>query len=273
MNTYNEQLYKYLKKQNDLRKNLENPINNLIQNHPANKYAEFYASINSQFNIPVIQNAKIINDQFRFTLENPLKNVREQLQRVTESPLKIIHEQQEELKSMISKINSIYNQDFYAKMKIPINEIDVKKSTEILENKISNLSNKDELSSEEKLDIIEALIFISDQEGENPDDFIKSFRSEIRSFIDSKEKISEKINDVPSETDNTKDEEKISNHELPPSFIEDLFSKKTFQEQAISIIYATFFSYISSVISGILDPLTFLIIITIFIGIFSNNDK
>jgi len=255
MDPYDDQLRKYIEQQERLRKRLQDPINNFLKNHPANKYAEIYGSIHSQFDNPAIQNAININKQF---------------QDIAEGPLKVIREQQEQFKKMISQMDNIYNQDFY--LKNSINELDVKESTEFIENKISSLSTKKELSFKEQSEIIEVLLFISDQEGENPDDFIKSFRSAIRSFVDSKEKISEKINNTSSETNNTKDEEKISKHELPPSFIEELFSKEKFQDNAIAFIYTSLFTWVVSLVNNHLDPYIFLMLVSLFVSIF-NRDK
>lgn len=255
MDPYDEQLRKYIEQQERLIKKFQEPMNNLINNHPANKYAEIYDSIHSQFNNPAVQNAIKLNKQF---------------QNIAEGPLKIIREQQKQFKKLISQMDNIYKQDFHSKNYT--NEIDVKESTEFLENKISSLSNKDELSSEEKLEIIEALLFISDQEDENPDDFIKSFRSAISSFVDPKEEIGEEIKSTPNETDDTKDEEKISNHKLPPSFIEELFSKEKFQDNAIAFIYTSLFTWVVSLVNNHLDPYIFLMLVSLFVSIF-NRDK
>lgn len=270
MDPYHNELQKFINKQEAWRKSFEISFSDLSINHPVNKYPEFYASINSQFNNQSFQNVINISEQIQLTTEEPLRNFRNQLQSLADGNMKIIREQQEKFKKMISQMDNIYNQDFY--LKNSINEIDVKESTELLENKISNLSTKKELSFEEKLEIVEALLFISDQEGENPDDFIKSFRLKFHSFVNSEKKISEKINNTSSETDDTKDEEKISKHELPPSFVEELFDKKTFQSKAIDFIYATFFSLGLSVVKGYLDPYIFLIIVSLFMSIF-NRDK
>ncbi|MGX7130576.1 hypothetical protein [Enterococcus wangshanyuanii] len=196
----------------------------------------------------------------------PIKERYELLNAALEPNRQIIEAVSENLRPYIEHLNSITRlinisppvlPNFISEDTEEYDTEQVKSNIISLEDRLHDLAKEQELSDHDQKLLEKALVFISNQSSENSTELRDNSIATADPNAEIKDADADNGCNELNETGNPENEKQVVD-KFPnsnPSFVEKLFSKETFQEEAISFIHQSVYNWVLLASVGKLDPL------------------